>query len=58
MKGKINFSDQKQYRKCKHQQNKINQKTKMGRKTTVRKYQATYKQNPMRENLNMTEKEA
>ena len=53
---KTAYSDQKQYRQHKHQQNKNNQKTKMRRKTTVWIFQATKKRNLTRYNLDMTKK--
>ena len=42
---KTGYSDQKQYRQNKHQQNKNNQKTKIERKTTVWIFQETNKKN-------------
>ena len=38
---KTDYSDKKQYKQHKHQQNKNNQKTKMGTKTIVWTFQAT-----------------
>ena len=54
--AKTDYSDQKQQRQHKHQQNKNNQKTKMGRKTTVCVKQATNKQNFTGEDLDMAKK--
>ena len=47
---KAGYSDQKEYRQHKHQQNKNYQNTKMGRKISVLIFQETIKQNPTREN--------
>ena len=54
---KTDNCDQKQYRQHKHQQNKNNQKTIMGRKTTIETIQATDKRNLTRENMDMAKKE-
>ena len=54
--SKTDYDHSKQYRQHKHQQNKKNQKAKMGRKTTAWTFQATNKRNLKRENLDMTKK--
>ena len=54
--GKTNYSNQKQYRQLKPQQNKNKQKLKMGRKTTVRIFQGTNKWNLRWEDLDMIKK--
>ena len=56
MQWKIDYSHQKQCRQRKHQQNKNNQLTKMGRKTTVWIFQAINKRNLTREGFDMTQK--
>ena len=53
---KTDYSHQKQYRQHKHRQNKNNQKTKIGRKTTVWTFQATNNGNLTREDLDMAMK--
>ena len=53
---KTDDSDQKQYRQNKHQQNRIQQKIKMRRKTNVSTFQETKKRNLAWENLDMTKK--
>ena len=50
------YSDQKLYTQHKHQQKKNNQKTMIGRKTTIWIFQATTKRNLTREDLHMIEK--
>ena len=56
MQRNIDNSDSKQYGQHKHQQKKNNQKTKIGRKTTVWIFQATDKRNITQENLDMAKK--
>ena len=54
---KTDYSHRKQYRYYKHQQNKNNLKTKMGRKTIVWTFQETNNRNIKRENLDTSKKE-
>ena len=53
---KTDYSHQKQYRQHKHQPNKNNQKTRMGRKITIWTLQATNERNLTREILDMAKK--
>ena len=53
---KTNFSDEKQYRKNKHQKDKNNQKTKMWRKKIVKIFLVINKRNLTREELDMAKK--
>ena len=53
---KTDFSNKKQYRRYKHQQNKNNQK-KMARKTTLWTFYATNKRHLTRENVDVAKKE-
>ena len=57
VRGKTDYSDQKQYRQKKHQRNKNNQETKMRRKTTLWIFQATNKRNLTREDWDISKKE-
>ena len=54
--GKTDYSHLKQCRQHKRQQNRNNWKTKIGRKTTVRTFQARYKRNFTQEDLDMAKK--
>ena len=54
--NKTDYSGQKQYRQHKHQQNKNNQETKIGRKTNVWTFQETNKRNLTRENMDVAKK--
>ena len=53
---KTDYSDQNQYRQYKHQQNKNNQKTKTGNKTSAWTFQATHKRSLTQESFDMAEK--
>ena len=53
---KTNYNNQKLYRLYKHQQNRNNQKTKMGRKTNMWTLQLTNKWNLTQENWSMAKK--